>query len=178
MGGYLDFKIYGISVTDAEGKLIKYDSPEYSKRSNQAINEVVEMYYQEKKKSLDDKMSIIRSFNNKWSELLHKKKNSNNIRNEDYKEVIKSIIKENKFTTPYRLTKFLLAIPKIQKEGIQKNFIQRIYNSIEQEDMDKVNEIDTVDKALAFAKGHREYIQLRSKKLTNEQIEEKQKNKE
>ena len=50
------------------------------------------------------------------------------------------------------------------------------------EDMDKVNkeeaakkEIDTVDKALAFAKGYREYIQSLHNKLTNEQIEEKQK---
>ena len=159
MANYINKNQISMYINDIDYVKLSTDDSYYSKKSNEAFDTVIKMYYQEKNKSLDDKMFIRRSFIDKRRELLNQKKNSNNIRNEDYKEVIKSIIKDNKFTTPYRLTKFLLAIPQIQKEGIQKNFIQRIYNSIEQEDMDKVikekkikNEIDTNEKAMAFAK--------------------------
>ena len=159
MANYINKNQIRMYINDIDYVKLSTDDSYYSKKSNEAFYTVIKMYYQEKNKSLDDKMFIRRSFIDKWIKLLNQKKNSNNIRNEDYKEVIKSIIKDNKFTTPYRLTKFLLAIPQIQKEGIQKNFIQRIYNSIEQEDMDKVikekkvkNEIDTNEKAMAFAK--------------------------
>jgi len=158
-------------INDIDLDKLLTDDSYYSKKSNEAFDTVVKMYHDEKN-SPENEMYIQLSFNNKWYELLSHKKNRNNIRNEDYKEVIKSIIKENTIlTTPYRLTKFLLTIPKIQKERIQENFIQRIYNSIEQEDMDEAikekkvkNEIDTNEKAIAFLK---EYL-LNPKENINE----------
>jgi hypothetical protein len=158
-------------INDIDLDKLLTDDSYYTKKSNEVFDTLVKMYHDEKNSPVNE-MYIQLSFNNKWYELLSHKKNRNNIRNEDYKEVIKSIIKENTIlTTPYRLTKFLLTIPKIQKERIQENFIQRIYNSIEQEDMDEAikekkvkNEIDTNEKAIAFLK---EYL-LNPKENINE----------
>jgi hypothetical protein len=171
MANYINKYQIILYINDIDRVKLSTDDSYYTKKSNEAFDTLVKMY-QDKKNSPVNEMYIQTSFNNKWYKLLSHKKNRNNIRNEDYKEVIKSIIKGNTIlTTPYRLTKFLLTIPEIQKERIQENFIQRIYNSIEQEDMDEAikekkvkNEIDTNEKAMAFLK---EYL-LNPKENINE----------
>ena len=79
----------------------------------------------------------------------------------------KSIFSQNMFTKQLII------------DGINKDDIERIYDTFEQEDMDEMNkeikvrkEINTVRKALDFAKGHEKY--LSSNKIDNKAIKIRQ----
>ena len=146
-----DFKIYGISINDDKGEAVYIGNDNHKKKINEAINDVVHRYFSI---SRIYEGNIALSLATKISNLRVK-----NITNKHYKEVIKSIIKENKRVSPYRLIQILLTIKEIKQESIRKDFIERIYDSIDQEEMDDINkrdmitkEIDTVEKALAFMK--------------------------